>query len=180
VAPPLHQPHGRAVSGSERIYGALLAAYPKEFRRAHGREMAQVFRCMCREEVVRGGRGGLTRLWVRTLWDLLATALAERIKQALGWSTLVVSSSKLVRWSGLAAAAGGVLLIAYGVLSWVNDARLYGEMNDLGGVKVGPQASLRLMQEVGYLLFIGGARGLGRTVGARQTGPTEAGRIGGP
>ena len=62
MAPPPQQPHGRAVSGSERIYGALLAAYPKEFRRAHGREMAQVFRCMCREEVVSGGRGGLTRL----------------------------------------------------------------------------------------------------------------------
>jgi hypothetical protein len=126
VAPPPHQPHGgRAVSGSERLYRALLAAYPKEFRRAHGGEMAQVFRCMCREEVVSGGRGGLARLWVRTLWDLLATALAERIEQALGWSTLVVSLSKLVRWSGLAAAAGGVLLITYGVLCWVNDARGY-------------------------------------------------------
>ena len=82
MAPP-HEPHGRAVSGSERLYRALLAAYPKEFRRAHGREMAQVFRCMCREEVVSGGRGGLARLWVRMLLDLLATALAERIKQAL-------------------------------------------------------------------------------------------------
>ena len=112
MAPPPQQPHGRAVSVSERLYRALLAAYPKEFRRAHGREMAQVFRCMCHEEVVSGGRGGLTRLWARTLWDLLATALAERIKQALGWSTLVGSSSKLVRWGGLAAAAGGMLLIA--------------------------------------------------------------------
>ena len=155
---PLQEPHGRALSGSERIYGALLAAYPKEFRRAHGREMAQVFRCMCHEEVVSGGRGGLTRLWVRTLLDLLATALAERTKKALGRRMLVGSSSKLVRGGGLAAAAGGVLLIAYGVLSWIIAARLYGEMNDLGGVKLGPQASLRLIQEVGYLLFIGDSR----------------------
>jgi hypothetical protein len=73
-----------------------------------------------------------------------------------------------------------VLLIAYGVLCWVNDARLYGEVNAIGGVKQGPQWALGIMQEVGYLLFIGGACGLGRTVGARQTGPTEAGRIGGP
>jgi hypothetical protein len=176
VAPPPQQPHGRAVSGSERFYGVLLAAYPKEFRRAHGREMAQVFRCMCREEVVSGGRGGLTRLWVRTLWDLLATALAERIKKALGMSTLVGSSSKLVRWSGLAAAAGGVLLIAYGVLSWVNDARLYLEMNDLGGVKVGPQWALGLMQDVSYLLFIGGLAGLvGLVERARRARPRQAG-----
>jgi hypothetical protein len=53
-------------------------------------------------------------LWVRTLWDLLATALAERIKHALVISTLVGSSSTLSQWSGLAAAAGGILLIAPG------------------------------------------------------------------
>jgi hypothetical protein len=177
VAPP-HEPHGRAVSGSERLYRALLAAYPKEFRRAHGREMAQVFRCMCREEVVSSGSRGLVRLWVRTLWDLLATALAERIKQALGISTLMRSPSTLVRWSGLAAATGGVLLIASGVLYWVNETRLYAEVTDIGGVKQGPQWALGLVQGVSYLLFLGGARGLVRTVGARQTGPTEAGRIG--
>jgi len=57
VAPAPEQ-HRRAVSGSERLYRALLAAYPKEFRRAYGREMAQVLRCMCREELVSGGRGG--------------------------------------------------------------------------------------------------------------------------
>jgi hypothetical protein len=177
VVPP-HGPHGRAVSGSERLYRALLAAYPKEFRRAHGREMALVFRCMCREEVVSGGSGGLLRLWVRTLLDLLASALAERIKQALGISTLVGSSSKLVRWSGLAAAAGGVLLIAYGILSWVNEARLYGEFTDIGGVKQGPQWALGLVYDVGYLLFIGGLAGLFGLLGrARQALPRQGGSV---
>jgi hypothetical protein len=172
VAPP-HEPHGRAVSGSERLYRALLAAYPKEFRRAHGREMAQVFRCMCREEVVRGGSRGLARLWVRTLLDLLATALAERIKQALGISTLVRSSSTLGWWSGLAAAAGGVLLIAYGVLSWVNEAMLYGEE------KQGPLWALGIIEDVSYLLFLGGLVGLfGLLERARRTRsrPTGWGR----
>jgi len=174
---PSPEPHGRAVSGSERLYLALLAAYPKEFRRAHGREMAQVFRCMCREEVVSDGSRELARLWVRTLWDLLATALAERIKKALGISTLVGSSSKLVRWSGLAAAAGGVLLIAYGVLSWVNAARLYGEVTTSAAsssARNGPWASCKGPATCCSL----GARGLVRTVGARQTGPTGAGNIG--
>ena len=175
MAPP-HEPHGRAVSGSERLYRALLGAYPKEFRRAYGREMAQVFRCMCREEVVRGGTGGLARLWVRTLLDLLATALAERAKQALGISTLVGSSSKLVRWSGLAAAAGGVLLIAYGVLSWVNETRLYGEVTAIGGVKQGPRWALGIIQGVGYLLFFGGLVGLfGLLERARRARPRQAG-----
>jgi hypothetical protein len=173
VAPP-HEPHGRVVSGSERLYRALLAAYPKEFRWAYGREMAQVFRSMCREEFVSGGSGGLVRLWVRTLLDLLATALAERAKQALGWSTLVGSSSKLVRWSGLAAAAGGVLLIAYGVLYWVKLARG-------GGLDSGsppPEEALLpiFMQDVSYLLFLGGLAGLfGLLERARRTGPRQAG-----
>jgi hypothetical protein len=177
VAPP-HEPHGRAVSGSERLYRALLAAYPKEFRRAYGREMAQVFRSMCREEVVSGGSGGLVRLWVRTLLDLLATALAERIKQALGWSTLVGSSSTLVRWSGLAAAAGGVLLIASGVLYWVNETRLYGEETAIGGEKLGPQWALGLVEDVSYLLFSGGLAGLfGMLDRARRTRPRQAGSL---
>ncbi|HEY6581455.1 MAG TPA: hypothetical protein VIZ60_10030 [Rubrobacter sp.] len=172
---PTQEPHGRAVSGSERIYRALLAAYPKEFRRAYGSEMAQVFRCMCREEVVSGGRGGLARLWVRTLLDLLATALAERTKRALGRSTLLGSSSKLVGWSGLAAAAGGALLIAYGVLSWVKDALLYGEVNAIGGVKQGPQWALGIMQDVSYLLFLVGLAGLfGLLERARRARPRQA------
>ncbi|MDQ3638096.1 MAG: hypothetical protein M3426_08905 [Actinomycetota bacterium] len=175
---PPQEPHGRAVSGSERLYRALLAAYPKEFRQAHGREMAQVFRCMCREEVVSSGSRGLARLWVRTLLDLLATALAERAKQALGWSTLVGSSPKLFRWGGLAAAAGGVLLIASGVLSWVNEALLYGEVTAIGGDKLGPQWALGLIQAVGYLLFLGGLAGLfGLLERARRTRPRQAGSV---
>ncbi len=177
MAPP-QEPHGRVVSGSERLYRALLTAYPKQFRRAYGREMAQVFRCMCREEVASGGSRGLARLWVRTLLDLLATALAERIKQALGISTLVGSSSTLVRWSGLAAAAGGVLLIAYGVLSWINEARLYGEVTDIGGEAQGPQWALGLIQVVGYLLFLGGLAGLfGLVERARRDRPRQAGSV---
>jgi hypothetical protein len=177
VAPP-HEPHGRVVSGSERLYRALLAAYPKGFRRAHGREMAQVFRCMCREEVVSSGSRGLVRLWVRTLLDLLATALAERIKQALGISTLVGSSSTLGQWSGLAAAAGGVLLIASGVLYWVNETRLYGEVNALGGDKQGPQWALGLVADVSYLLFLGGLASLfGLLERARRSRPRQAGLV---
>jgi hypothetical protein len=177
VTPP-REPHGRAVSGSERLYRALLAAYPKEFRRAHGREMAQVFRCVCREEVASGGSRGLARLWVRTLLDLLTTALAERIKQALGISTLVGSSPRLAQWSGLAAAAGGVLLIASGVLYWVNETRLYGEETAIGGEKLGPQWALGLVQDVSYLLFLGGLAGLyGLLERARRARPRQAGSV---
>ena len=177
MAPP-HEPDGRAVSVSERLYRALLAAYPKEFRRSHGREMTQVFRCMCREEVASGERGQLARLWVRTLLDLLATALAERIKQALGISTLVGSSSTLGRLSGAAVAAGGVLLIAYGVLSWVNEALQYGEVTAIGGERRGPRWALGLVYDVSSLLFIGGLAGLfGLVERARRARPRRAGSV---
>ncbi len=67
----------RTASVSGRVYEALLVAYPKEFRRVHGPQMAQVFKDLCREER-RGGAFGITRLWVRTLLDLMTTGLAER------------------------------------------------------------------------------------------------------
>lgn len=68
----------RAPSVSERVYRALLLAYPKGFRSKYGAQMAQVFRDMWREELERGGKVGLARLWVRTVVDLAATAFVER------------------------------------------------------------------------------------------------------
>lgn len=69
---------GRALRISERVYRALLIAYPKEFRDAYGPHMTQVFRNLCREEVGRAGLAGLLALWARMAPDLLVTGLAER------------------------------------------------------------------------------------------------------
>src|SRR5215212_2520685 len=68
----------RILSVSERVYEALLLAYPKGFRSEYGPQMAQAFRDLCREELGRGGKAGLVALWVRTVLDLAVTALAER------------------------------------------------------------------------------------------------------
>jgi hypothetical protein len=68
------------MSRSERVYRVLLLAYPREFRRDRGSEMAQVFGDLCREEKRRGGALGLVMVWVRTVPDLAATALAERLR----------------------------------------------------------------------------------------------------
>jgi hypothetical protein len=70
----------RWLSVSERIYRALLVAYPRGFRRDRGAEMAQVFGDLCREEKRRGGASGLMMVWVRTLPDLVATAFVERVR----------------------------------------------------------------------------------------------------
>ena len=70
--------HERAVGTSERAYRALLQAYPRELRGEYGEEMVRCFRDLCREELEEGGGLGLAALWLRTLPELLYTALKER------------------------------------------------------------------------------------------------------
>lgn len=67
----------RASHLSERVYGALLVAYPKRFRDEYGPEMARAFRDILREERLRGAAWPV-RLWARALPDLAASAFAER------------------------------------------------------------------------------------------------------
>ena len=62
---------------SVRLYSALLKAYPKPFRHEYGSQMEQLFRDLYRAG--RGSRSGLVLLWIRTLSDLVPTAVAQRI-----------------------------------------------------------------------------------------------------
>jgi hypothetical protein len=68
----------RALILSDRAYRGLLAAYPLEFRRRYGPEMAQVFRACCRATYRAAGARGVLRLWPSTLWDWAWTAARER------------------------------------------------------------------------------------------------------
>ena len=71
--------HDRAVCASERVYQALLAAYPREFRREYGPQMLQVFRDLYRQERRKNEKIGLVKLWIRTTLDLATTAVVARI-----------------------------------------------------------------------------------------------------
>lgn len=66
---------------SSRVYNWLLLAYPVEFRRDYGPQMAQVFRDCCRQEHRRGSHLGFWRLWWHTLADLLQTATREHMER---------------------------------------------------------------------------------------------------
>ena len=59
---------------SERVYRALLVAYPKEFRREYGELMMQFFRDKMRFDG--GGLRGLI-VWTQMVLDLTASALRE-------------------------------------------------------------------------------------------------------
>ncbi len=67
---------------SDRLYSWMLRAYPSEFGREYGAEMAQVFRVCCREAYASRAIWGLLRLWLATLRDLSVTALDERAKES--------------------------------------------------------------------------------------------------
>lgn len=63
---------------SRRVYRVLLRAYPGDIRKRYGEEMVGCFSDACRDEVRSRGQRGLTAVWLRTLPDLVSTALRER------------------------------------------------------------------------------------------------------
>jgi len=69
------------VNISERVYQFLIRAYPAQFRREYEEPMAQHFR-----DQLRAAPGLLqcTRLWLRTLADLIQTIPQSHLQEARG------------------------------------------------------------------------------------------------
>ncbi len=63
-----------------KVYATLLRLYPKAFRETYGEPMLQAFRDQCRDAARNGGLG---RLWLAALVDLLKNACAERLEQMM-------------------------------------------------------------------------------------------------
>jgi capsular polysaccharide biosynthesis protein len=72
-------PDPKAVALSGRLFGRLLAAYPKAHRRKYGPAMAQLFRDQCRDAWHAAGGWGITCLWLRVLPDLVKSSVSEHI-----------------------------------------------------------------------------------------------------
>ena len=70
-------------SWSERAYAALLRLLPDEIRRDFGGDMRELFTDHLRTERRRAGIGGVLRLWLRTIPDLVYTAFHERERDML-------------------------------------------------------------------------------------------------
>jgi hypothetical protein len=94
---------GQAPPPSVRVYTALLKAYPKQFRCEYGSQMEQVFRDVYWER--RGSRCRLVLLWIRTLSDLVPTAVAQRIMSHTNRREAVMQNRR-------SAVIGFVLLLA--------------------------------------------------------------------
>jgi hypothetical protein len=120
--------NGRKVDGSlsRRAYALLLAAYPREFRREYGREMALVFADRCRDESRARGRAALARVWGEALLDLVASAPREHFER-LGEEGLM----RTLRTIALAAVAYAFTLLVVAPLYARNVGVLPGFVNSL-------------------------------------------------
>lgn len=74
-----HLSQQRLIRGACRIYGALLIAYPPEFRRRYGGEMTQVFRDRCHALKRTPGVCGVLRFSIHILVDWLTTSVLESV-----------------------------------------------------------------------------------------------------
>ena len=95
---------------SERLYGALLHLYPKNFRAAYSQQMRLTFRDACRAAYHQNGMGGLLALWFPTLIDLFKSALEERARQV----EIIMPKERLIALDGpLTLLVGAVWLVPY-------------------------------------------------------------------
>ena len=98
---------------ADRLYAALLRAYPASFREEYAGEMRAAFRSRWREERRERGLLGVARLWIAVLLDTLATAVRSQGEMLArdvryGWRSLTGRPS----WSFTAAA---LLTLALGI-----------------------------------------------------------------
>ena len=69
------------MSRAQRFFRLVLLAYPREFRRQFGPDMAQVFRDCYRAEEKNSRPLGVWRLWLHTFLDLVRTAPKEHLEK---------------------------------------------------------------------------------------------------
>jgi putative ABC transport system permease protein len=71
------EPHGRALALSTALFRLALRLLPGAFRARFAREMEQLFRAWCRDELRRRGARGVLHVWRCTLADLAGAAARE-------------------------------------------------------------------------------------------------------
>jgi len=88
MSPTASSRRGQVGSGLSALFRTALALpvrlFPRRFRQAYGLDMLELFELRCSEEWQRGGAFAATRLFGRSLVDLLATAAAERRNSSFG------------------------------------------------------------------------------------------------
>lgn len=111
-------------SFSQRVYRIFLLAYPAQFRREYGLQMAQVFRDSWRYQRRQATKFGLLHLWLQTLLDLIQTVPHEHLDN-LGKEKSLMN---ILRRDGLAVVGClAIIVIAFFLLQ-------YGRSNNITSI----------------------------------------------
>jgi hypothetical protein len=134
-----------------RALRALLRLYPADYRREYAPLITQLVHDLARDAQARGPLGRAASS-ATALADLAVTAMQERLSR-----THPLSRSALVRWAGLASAAGGAAFMA-------------GMLTPLHG-------PLRIAVPAGVLGMAAGAAGLFAVLHGRRAGLERLGLL---
>jgi predicted permease len=101
----------RRSSRADRLFRALMRAFPVDFRTDHGQAMEQTFRAQRREAREGGDMAGLIRLWLDAIRDALTTAPREHaaiLRQDVAYACRALRRAPVF-------AASTVLTLAFGM-----------------------------------------------------------------
>jgi len=100
---------------AERFFRLILLAYPREFRREFGPEMAQLFRDCYRAKEKNSGLIGIGRLWLNIFIDLVRAAPKQHLER-LGKENSIMNNLR----RDVVALLGslGIIVIAFLLLSY--------------------------------------------------------------
>lgn len=116
ATPPARRSAPRSIAVAAWLYTALLALCPPGFRRAHGREMAQLFRQLCGDAWAERGSWGVALRSGSALADLLWGALAESVSE---YSALLLGAFQW-RW-GMARMRSSAIVLFCAYIALVLD-----------------------------------------------------------
>jgi hypothetical protein len=115
-------------TASAEIYECLLLAYPQQFRRKYGEEMASIFSENCRYTCQSHGSYAVIGLWLSTLQDLMISASSEHVSsficKAKSDVRAIARAPVFVAASGALVAALFFISIAFVRISFFHDASL--------------------------------------------------------
>ena len=104
---------------ARQLYTALLNLYPVSFRREYSGELTLLFVDLYRAAAARGKRA-LVSLWLVLLFDLLSSALQERMRVMFNTK---LSTAPVQKWGGFASFLLGVAFIVAPLIYLVGNLR---------------------------------------------------------
>ena len=98
---------------SERVYAALLRAYPRAFRARYEDEMVLLFGDQLRDARAARGAAGTATTWFRTMLDLASSAIGEHLRKdrTMAQSLATFEPTPVMRLLGVFGIVGAGLLL---------------------------------------------------------------------